>query len=260
MPSVVRLPVRLRRSRAGQVFLEAFGSYRRAQQLALALQQSLIGLQVEQALVVAVVIVAGAGGEFEQHLPAAFLMAGQHIALFDDLFQAQLEGMLTVLQQRQHLLHHLVLEQAFLLREDTLAEQLFQPCQLAAFEQRLVTANLRHQRLFGRQRQDVGAINAQLLRGGVTDILDCLLHEGFASDIVPEHVDLVQDGEQAVLRVFVELADVLLPDLHVAGGGAGVGGKQEHDRLGIGQHRQGQFRLAAQRVQAGCIENAQALA
>src|SRR3546814_9182882 len=55
----------------GQVLLEAFGPYCRAQQLTLALQQALIGLQVEQALVVAVVIVPRARGEFEQHLPAA---------------------------------------------------------------------------------------------------------------------------------------------------------------------------------------------
>ena len=41
------------------MLLEAFGPYCRAQQLTLALQQALIGLQVEQALVVAVVIVLG---------------------------------------------------------------------------------------------------------------------------------------------------------------------------------------------------------
>ena len=53
---------------------------------------------------------------------------------------------------------------------------------------------------------------------------------------------------------------MLLPDAHVAGGDAGIGGQQEDDRLGIGQHRQGQLRLAAQCIEPGGIENAQALA
>ncbi len=34
-----------------------------------------------------IVVMPGARGEFQQHLPAAFLMTGQHVALFDDLFQ-----------------------------------------------------------------------------------------------------------------------------------------------------------------------------
>ena len=168
--------------------------------------------------------------------------------------------MLAVLDQRHYLEHHLIFEQALLLRQDALAEQLLQFGQLTAFEQRLVATDLRHQRLLGRKRQDVGRIDAQLLRGGLADLLDGVVHECLAGDIVPEHVDLVQHGKQAVLRVFVELADVLLPDLHVASGDASVGRQHEQHRLGVGQHGQGQFRLAAEGIEPGRVDHAQALA
>ncbi len=152
---------------------------------------------------------------------------------------------MAVLHQRQHLKHHLVFQQALFLRQDALAEQLLQLLQLTAFEQYLVAADLRHQRLLGRQRQYVGTVDAELLCCGCANVFDSLLDEGFAGDIVPEHINLVEHGEQAALGVFVKLTDMLLPDLHIAGGNAGVGGEQENDRLSVGQHRQGQFRFAA---------------
>ena len=72
-------------AQAGQVFFQPLRADRRAQQLALALQQALVGLQVEQTLVVAVVLVACARGELQQHLAAALLVTGEQVALLDDL-------------------------------------------------------------------------------------------------------------------------------------------------------------------------------
>ncbi len=188
------------------------------------------------------------------------LVVAEQRLLLADLLQAQVEHMLAVVEQGQHLVDHALFEQAFLLRDDALAQQLLQIGQLAAREQLLVLAHLGDQCLLGRQRQHAGGGDAELLGGAVAHQADGLLHVLLAGQVVPQHVDLVQHGEQAGLGVVVELADVLLPDRHVAGGNAGVGGQQEDDRLGARQHRQGQLGLAAQRVEAGRIEDAQTLA
>jgi len=84
--------------------------------------------------------------------------------------------------------------------------------------------------------------------------------ELLAGRVVPQHVDLVQHGEQVAAGIAVELADVSAPDVHVAGSDARIGGQHEQHGLGVGQHRQGQLRFAAQRVQAWSVENTQALA
>ncbi|MCY1351268.1 hypothetical protein D9M69_375300 [compost metagenome] len=240
--------------------VELFGAHRGAEQFALALEQALVGLQVEQALVVLAVVVLGLGGQFEQQLAVVLLVVGQQPLLLADLLQAQVEHVLAVLHQGQYLVDHALLEQAFLLRDDALAEQVFQVLQLAALQQRGVVAHLGQQRLLGRQRQHFLRRQAELPGGGALHLGDGVLHEGIAGQVVPQHVDLVEHGEQAGLGVLVELADVVAPDFHVAGGHPGVGGEQEDDRLGVGQHRQGQLRLAAEGVEAGGVEDAQALA
>lgn len=66
--------------------------------------------------------------------------------------------MLAVVQQAEDLAEHGVLQQRFLLRDDALAEQRFQPIQATAFEQRRFAADLGQQRLLRRQRQHVAAL------------------------------------------------------------------------------------------------------
>ena len=53
---------------------------------------------------------------------------------------------------------------------------------------------------------------------------------------------------------------MLLPHGHVAGSYTGIGRQQKDDCLSARQHRQSQLRLAAEGVQAGGVEDAQALA
>ena len=79
-----------------------------------------------------------------------------------------------------------------------------------------------------------------------------------ALQVVPEHVDLVEHGKTPGPVIGVIGGDVFLPDGHVTGGNAGVGAEQEDDRMGVGQHADGQFRLGTQGVKAWCVENAQA--
>jgi len=162
MPSVVRLPVTAA-AQTGQVLLQALGAYGRAEQFALALQQVLIGAQFEQAFVVAIVVVAGARGQFQQHLPVAFLVIVQQRALLVDLFAAQLQHLLAVVQQGEHLAYHLFFQQVLFLRQDTRGQQLLQRFELAALEQRLIAAHLAQQGLLGRQRQYLGTVDAQFV-------------------------------------------------------------------------------------------------
>ena len=104
-----------------QMFFQAFGACGVTQQLTLALQQALIGLQTEQALVMPAVIFLGLGGQLEQQLAIVLLMASEQGQLFADFLQAQTEHVLTVIEQRQHLTHHVIFDQALLLRDDALA-------------------------------------------------------------------------------------------------------------------------------------------
>ncbi|MNN06663.1 hypothetical protein D3C81_1194630 [compost metagenome] len=167
---------------------------------------------------------------------------------------------MAVAHQTEDVIEHGILQQLFLLRDDALAEQILQPAQLAAGKQFVVAANLRQQRLLGRQRQHVGVGQAELAGDRFLHPLDLDLDEIVAGEVVPQHVDLVQHCVQTGLAVIAQAPHVVLPHRHVGGGDAGVGGQQEEDRLGVGQHRQGQFRLAAEGIQAGGVEDAQALA
>jgi hypothetical protein len=133
-----------------QVRVEALGPGGDAQQLALTLEQTLVGLQAEQAPVVLAVVLLGLGGQLEQQLAVVLLMVAEQGMLLVDLLQAQVERVLAVLQQRQDLAHHATFDQALLLRDDTLAQQVLQVAHLAAREQRRVLAYLGQQRLFGR--------------------------------------------------------------------------------------------------------------
>ena len=82
-----------------QVFLQAFGARGVAQQLTLTLQQALVGLQTEQALVVQAMVFLGLGGQLEQQLAIVLLVVAEQRQLFADLFQAQIEHVLAVVQQ-----------------------------------------------------------------------------------------------------------------------------------------------------------------
>ena len=104
-----------------QVFLQAFGARGVAQQLTLTLQQALVGLQTEQALVVQAVVFLGLGGQLEQQLAVVLLMVAEQGQLLTDFLQAQVEHMLAVVHQRQDLTHHVIFDQAFLLRDDAFA-------------------------------------------------------------------------------------------------------------------------------------------
>ncbi len=97
------------------MLFQAFGANGFAQQFALALQQALVGLEVQQTLVVLVMVVAGACGQLEQRLAAVLAAARQQRALFVNFFQTLPENALAALQQRDDLPQHLAFDQLFLL-------------------------------------------------------------------------------------------------------------------------------------------------
>ena len=243
-----------------EVGVQLFRCCRSLQTFALIAQQALVGLQGQQALVVQGVIILGAGCQLHQHLPVVLAAAVEQLKLLIDLGQTQTERVLAVVEHGQYLAHHALFEQLLLLRDDALAEQCFQSGQLTAGEQGRVFTHLGEQCLLGRQRQYGVAVDAQMAGCLNTHALDGAGGECIAGEVVPEYVDLVHDGEQATFRLVVEGLHMLLPDVEIAGGDAGVGRQQKDDRLGAGQHRQGQFRLATQGVQARRVENTQALA
>ena len=63
----------------------------------------------------------GLGGQLEQQLAVVLLMVAEQGQLLTDFLQAQVEHMLAVVHQRQDLTHHVIFDQAFLLRDDALA-------------------------------------------------------------------------------------------------------------------------------------------
>ena len=141
-----------------------------------------------------------------------------------------------------------------------LAQQCLQFGETAARQQPHIVAHPRQQTLAGRQGQHLLDIQPQL-PGAVAPhaLLIRLDFLGF-EQLVLQHIDLVEQCIQALRPLALQAAHVAFPDGQVTGGHAAVRRQQEEDDLRLGQHRQGQLGLAAQRIQPGGIEDAQPLA
>ena len=79
------------------------------------------------------------------------------------------------------------------------------------------------------------------------------------AQFVPQPVDLVQHHQPALVRAVLGRANVVVPDLDVRFGHAGVGGQDEQHGMRRGQHAEGQFRLGAEGVQARRVQDHQPL-
>ena len=89
--------------------------------------------------------------------------------------------------------------------------------------------------------------------------VDFVLHFVPVAQFVPQAVDLVQHHQAALVRAVLAHADVVVPDVDVGFGHAGVGGEDEQHRVRRGQHVERQFRFGAERIEARRVEDDQPL-
>src|SRR5690606_27828061 len=192
--------------------LEPVHMQRSAQLFGQAQQQALIGTQAQQPPVVQVVLDAYRRAQPRPYLRVVAPPFTELELLFQQLAQPLCEHLKARGKQAEYLADHLPFEQLFLMRDDALAQQGLQVRQPTAFNQRDIAAYLAQQRLLGGQRQYAVLVEPQLLGGKPAYALDFTVHMYVTGQIVPEHVDLVQHGEQALRPIFIKLPDMLLPD------------------------------------------------
>jgi hypothetical protein len=146
------------------------------------------------------------------------------------------------------------------LRRDEAARQRgLEPRQAATREQRVVAVDLREQRLLRRHREHLLDRHREHLGARANLALDLGLDLGGRLHVVPQPVDLVEDHEPSRARRLVGAGEVVLPDVEVGLGDAGVRREDEQHRVRGRRQGQGQLGLGADRVEARRVEDHEAL-
>ena len=98
-------------------------------------------------------------------------------------------------------------------------------------------------------------------RGRIDDLPpDFVVDGGIGLQVVPQAVDLVQHHDAARRRgAVVAAGQMLRPHLEIGLGHAGVGGEDEQHRVRFGELVRREVGLDADRVEAGRVENDEAL-
>ena len=183
-----------------------------------------------------------------------FAVLARQLDQLDQLVAAALEprGQIhpALVEQGGHLAADRVIKHVAPRWNHLVRQQVFQRLDAGTHAQSGVAADAGRQRLLRRHREHPAARQLQHARGFLGLPLDAGLHLGIALQLVPQHVDLVQHR-----HVVIGMAmHVFLPDFHIRARHPGIGRQQIHHRMRIGNHRQREFRLGAQRVEPGRIE------
>ena len=211
-------------------------------------------LQLEQAAVEFLLLDIDAPHHVGDH---ALVLAAQAVQL------VQLLGDAARARRRLHLLRRFdgvqverqLAPDDVLARGDQLLEQgRLQRLQAALFQQRRIVVDLAHQGLLRRDGKHLASVQRQQMRHAGLLALDGLRHLGVAAQFIPHAVDLVEHHQASRAG-----ADMVAPDLDVAARDARVGRQNKQHRMRIRDQVQGQFRFRADGVQAGRIEDDQAL-
>ena len=224
------------------MFFETFLADQFLQQVTLGVHQAPAGAQCNQLLVIKVVVFLGALCQPAQRC----LVHGNACArleFFLQGFQPVLHRCLAVLEHAQEVVDQALGDQLFLVHQDALDNQLLKLADIGSVKQVAVFPDPGHQTLFGGNGDNIMLPHAEVIGGVATHPLDCLVGVAFTLQVVPEHIDLVQDGKTTGAVIGVLSVDMLLPDGHIAGGHTGVGAEHKDDGMGPGQHADGQFRL-----------------
>ena len=143
-------------------------------------------------------------------------------------------------------------------RQQVVAQRTLERGDTAAFEQRRVVLDARHQALLRRHGEDHATVHAERLRHRVHLATDLEVDLRIVAQPVPQTVDLVEHDEATALARAAAL-HVVAPDRQIALGHAGIGGEDEQHRVGVGQHRQRELGLGADGVEARRVEHHQPL-
>ena len=138
---------------------------------------------------------------------------------------------------------------------DFLGQQVLERLDPAFREQLRVAADACNQALLRRKCNDVLARQVQNSRRLQKLTFDAGFNLLIGFQLVPHQIDLVEHGN-ASRHITLH---VLLPDLEIRLGHSGIHCQQEQHRVRVGNHGQSQFRLCAQGVQSGRVENDQSL-
>ena len=184
--------------------------------------------------------------------------AVQLLHLLDDVTGAGSHQSSGILPQGLDALAHGGLQDLAALADQAHTQRLFQLGQPAGLEQLVVPVDLGQQALLGRDRQhlrrrDTEHVGRIAALGG-----DLQLNLFGRAELVPHGVDLVEHHQPRFGRV-AQGTEVLAPDGQVRLGHAGVGRQDEHHGMRLGQEAHRQLGLGADRIQAGGIQNHQAL-
>ena len=141
----------------------------------------------------------------------------------------------------------------------SLLESACSSAELAARQQRVVAVDLGEQALLCGYRVHLRRGDREHLRGTSHLAVDFLLDLAMCPQVIPQPVDLVQDHEATRPRGRIVTGHVLVPHFEIGLRDARVGRQDEQDRVRVGQVRQRQLGLGADRVEAGGVEDHQAL-
>ena len=137
-------------------------------------------------------------------------------------------------------------------------QRLLERAELAAFEHPLIAIDLGDQAALRRYRVDVRRLDRERV-GDVVDLAeDLALDLAFGAQSIPKRVDLVEHREAAAILPSGR-DDEVAPHREIALGHAGIDREDEEHRMRVRQEVEREFGLGADRVEAGRIEDDQAL-
>src|SRR5690606_33419177 len=99
---------------------------------------------------------------------------------------------LTILQHAQQVTDQVLGNQLLFVGQDALNNQLFKQAQVGPVEQAGVVTHSRQQALFGRKRDDVLLMDAQVVGSVGSHTVDGFLRVLFTLQIIPQHINFVQ--------------------------------------------------------------------